>query len=229
MATEQRPMQLTKLGHACVRVEKGGRVVVIDPGVQAFTPESDALEGADAVLVTHEHPDHLDVERIRRALAARSELMVVTCEGASTALLDGLEGSERDRLAERLTVLQGGVSTAVAGFTVPGVGDKHALNHPDAPVVDNVGMLLDGRVAHLGDALTPTDAEVVLVAAQAPWMSVPDQARYLKSIPAARILGVHDALMTEVGLGVVDRWLEHEGEVGDRESRRLRVGETVEV
>ena len=223
------PMQLTKLGHACVRLEKEGRVVVVDPGVEAFTPESDALEGVEAVLVTHEHPDHLDVERLRAALSRSSDLVVVTCQGASDALLDGLHGAARERVAERVTVMQGGVTTSVAGFTVTGVGDEHALNHPDAPIVDNVGMLLDGRVAHLGDALTPTDAEVVLVAAQAPWMSVPDQARYLKSIPARRILGVHDALMTDVGLSVVDRWLEHEGEVADRESRRLRVGETVEV
>ena len=223
------PIALTKLGHACVRLEKAGRVVVIDPGIEAFTPEADALEGVAAVLVTHEHPDHLDVDRVRAALARSSDLVVVTCEGASRALLDGLDGAERDRIAERVTVLHGGEGAEVAGFSVEGVGEKHALNHPDAPIVDNVGMLIDGRVAHLGDALTPTDAEVVLVAAQAPWMSVPDQARYLKSIPTARILGVHDGLMTDVGLSVVDRWLEHEGEVADRESRRLRVGETVEV
>ena len=154
-----------------------------------------------------------------------SGLIVVTCEGAAAALLEDAAAG----LAERVHVLRGGERISAAGCEVEGVGDKHALNHPDAPIVDNVGMMIDGRIVHLGDALTPTDAEVVLVAAQAPWMSVPDQARYLKSISARRILGVHDALMTEVGLGVVDRWLEHEGEVGDRESRRLRVGETVEV
>ncbi|QWC84192.1 MBL fold metallo-hydrolase [Nocardioidaceae bacterium] len=218
-------MQLTKLGHACVRLEKGGQVIVVDPGVEAFTPEADALEGVSAVLVTHEHPDHLDVERLRAAMSRDSGLVVVTCRGAADSLLDGATAG----LAERVQVLHGGDSTEVAGFAVTGVGDEHALNHPDAPVVDNVGMMLDGRVVHLGDALTPTDAEVVLVAAQAPWMSVPDQARYLKSIPARRILGVHDGLLKDVGLGVVDRWLEHEGEVADREARRLRVGETVEV
>lgn len=56
-------MKLTKLGHACVRLEKNGRALVIDPG--ALTPQDDALAGVEAVLVTHEHADHLDPDRLR--------------------------------------------------------------------------------------------------------------------------------------------------------------------
>ncbi len=48
-------MRITKFGHACVRVEFDGTTVVLDPGV--FT-DAGALDGADAVLITHEHPDH---------------------------------------------------------------------------------------------------------------------------------------------------------------------------
>ncbi|WP_372455652.1 MBL fold metallo-hydrolase [Sphaerisporangium fuscum] len=53
---------LTKSGHACVRLEKNGRSLVIDPG--RLTPEPDVLTGAEAVLVTHEHFDHLDADRL---------------------------------------------------------------------------------------------------------------------------------------------------------------------
>ncbi|UBU08804.1 MBL fold metallo-hydrolase [Nonomuraea gerenzanensis] len=60
-------MLLTKFGHACVRVEKDGRRLVIDPG---GLTEPQALDGADAVLVTHEHFDHFSEERLRRAAAA---------------------------------------------------------------------------------------------------------------------------------------------------------------
>ena len=48
-------MRITKFGHACVRVEHDGVTVVIDPGV--FT-DVEAVDGADAVLITHEHADH---------------------------------------------------------------------------------------------------------------------------------------------------------------------------
>src|ERR1700716_3389936 len=49
-------MRFTKLGHSCVRLDKDGAVLVIDPGT--FSDAAAALNGAAAVLVTHEHPDH---------------------------------------------------------------------------------------------------------------------------------------------------------------------------
>jgi L-ascorbate metabolism protein UlaG (beta-lactamase superfamily) len=54
-------MRITKFTHSCVRFERAGRVLVIDPGVWS---EPGALIGADAVLVTHEHVDHIDVLRL---------------------------------------------------------------------------------------------------------------------------------------------------------------------
>lgn len=57
-------LTLTKKTHSCIRLEKDGRTLVIDPG--AFS-EQDAAVGADAILVTHEHPDHFDEGRLRAA------------------------------------------------------------------------------------------------------------------------------------------------------------------
>ena len=55
-------MRLTKLEHACVRLEKNGTSVIVDPGNWTAP---DALDGAAAVLVTHEHFDHLNVDGLR--------------------------------------------------------------------------------------------------------------------------------------------------------------------
>jgi len=65
-------VQFTKLGHSCVRLEKNGAVLVIDPGV--FTDAPAALNFATAVLVTHEHPDHLDADAVREALLTDADL-----------------------------------------------------------------------------------------------------------------------------------------------------------
>ena len=61
-------MRFTKLGHSCVRLDKDGAVLVIDPGT--FSDAAAALDGAAAVMVTHEHPDHLDADAIRAALSS---------------------------------------------------------------------------------------------------------------------------------------------------------------
>src|SRR4051812_47920828 len=51
-------VRVTKNTHACIRFEgsAAGGVLVVDPGTFG---ERDALDGADAVLITHEHADHL--------------------------------------------------------------------------------------------------------------------------------------------------------------------------
>ena len=57
---------LTLFGHSAVRLEKAGRRLAFDPG--AFS-DAAVLDGADAVLVTHGHPDHVVPEQLARALA----------------------------------------------------------------------------------------------------------------------------------------------------------------
>ena len=57
-------MRMIKYTHACVRLERDGRSLLIDPGTWA---EDAAFEGVSDVLVTHEHADHIDVERLVKA------------------------------------------------------------------------------------------------------------------------------------------------------------------
>ena len=56
-------MRITKFGHACIRLEHDGKVVVVDPGM--FT-DPEAVDGADAVVITHEHPDHYLPDHLAR-------------------------------------------------------------------------------------------------------------------------------------------------------------------
>ena len=52
---------ITRYTQSCVRIERDGAVLVVDPGTWS---EAYALRGADAVLVTQEHSDHIDVLRL---------------------------------------------------------------------------------------------------------------------------------------------------------------------
>lgn len=136
---------MTKYGHACVRLEKHSRALVVDPG--AMTPEPEALEGAEAVLITHEH---FDAGRLRE----HPGLPVYTCPGVARHLTE---------FGDRVRVVEDGDVLDVAGFRMTVVGEKHHVSHPDVPPVDNVGFLVDGEVFHPGDALTVVEVPTLLV------------------------------------------------------------------
>ena len=111
-------MRLTKLGHACVRLEKDGGALVIDPGAWSGR---DVLAGAQAVLVTHEHPDHLDGGEVRAALTADPGLGLWANSSVAAQFADF-----GGRVHE---VAHGDVFTA-AGFDVHAYGQDHAVIMP---------------------------------------------------------------------------------------------------
>jgi ribonuclease BN (tRNA processing enzyme) len=54
-------MRLTKYAHSCVLVEDDNARILIDPG--NLTRGFDELTGLTGILVTHQHADHVDVDR----------------------------------------------------------------------------------------------------------------------------------------------------------------------
>lgn len=211
-------MRLTKLGHACVRIRKDDRTLVIDPG--GLTPEDDAITGADAVLITHEHFDHLEAERLRRAAAENPRLTVYTCRAVAEILRD---------LGDRVRTVGEGDSLDIAGFEVGVVGRQHEIVHPDVPPVENVGFFVDGEIFHPGDAFTVVEAPTLLVPGQAPWMKVPEMIQYLRAVGPRRAYAVHDGLLNDFGLGLLDSQLTGEAEHQDGDFRRLKPGQSVEI
>ena len=189
-------MRITKFGHSCVRIEDGGTVVVLDPG--GFT-EPEAVDGASVVLLTHEHPDHVDAGNLRRTDAPIRTIAAVA------------EKLPAD-LRERTTVLTPGSSLDV-GLPVSVVGEKHAVIHPELPHFDNSGYLLTvgaTRVFHPGDALTvpPAPVDVLLLPVSAPWLKVSECIDYAREVGAARNVAIHDKVYSEAGLGIIDGHLQ---------------------
>jgi L-ascorbate metabolism protein UlaG (beta-lactamase superfamily) len=217
-------MELTLLGHACVRLDKDGSRLVIDPGV--FSAD-DALEGADAVLITHEHVDHVVPDALRAALAGRPDLEVWAPQG----LVATIAGDD-DSVAARVHAATPGEHVDAAGFGIDVVGGKHALIHPDVPQAANVGYVVDGVVLHPGDSFTlpGREVEVILVPVAGPWMKVAEAIDYLRAAPARRAIPIHDAIYADGGKALVDRLLGPQGPgTGGTEYARLQPGETVSV
>ncbi|HET7432730.1 MAG TPA: MBL fold metallo-hydrolase [Nocardioides sp.] len=188
-------MRITKFGHACVRIEYAGTTLVIDPGV--FT-EREALDGADAVLITHEHADHYLPDHL-----TATDARVFTIEAVAAKIRE-----DAPAVAERLTVVSPGEQLDV-GLPVRVVGERHAVIHPDFPRFDNSGYVVtcgDQRVYHPGDALTVPGEPVDVLCApvSAPWMKASEAVDFAREVSAPRNLAIHDRVYSEAGLGIID-------------------------
>lgn len=207
-------MRLAKFTHACVRLEREGAALVLDPGTFS---ERVALDGADAVLITHEHFDHLDVEALTEALDKNSALRIYTHPEVTPKLGD---------LASAVTEVQPGDEFEAAGFAVRVYGGLHAVIHPDLPRISNVGFFIEG-VYHPGDSFdVPTDADVetLLLPVSAPWSKLAEAVEFVRQVAPGTVHPIHDALLSDIGLKVFDSMI---GNLGGHEYTRLAVGENV--
>jgi len=187
-------VKVTKFTHSCVRLEKDGRVLVIDPGVWS---EHTALRGADAVLVTHGHGDHVDVLRV-----AGAGVPVYAPAGAE---LPGLSP----------TFLSGGETRDVAGFAVTAVGVAHAAVHKGLPSLPHLGYLVDD-LYHPGDSVRPpgdsvlppgVDVATLLVPMQASWLKTSEAMDLIRAVDPALAIGIHEGQLNDRGIHAVNGWL----------------------
>lgn len=214
-------MRITKFGHACVRVEHAGRTVVFDPGV--FTDVS-ALDGADAILITHEHADHYLLDHLRA-----SEAAIFTIDAVAARIR-----TDAPELAERVTVVAPGESFD-PGIAARSVGELHAVIHPEYPRVFNSGYVLtlpgdDGsstKIYHPGDALTAPgeDVDILFVPVSAPWMRAAEAIDFAREVRAPRNLAIHERVYSEEGLGIIDGHLHRFLSKAGQEYVRLRDGQ----
>jgi L-ascorbate metabolism protein UlaG (beta-lactamase superfamily) len=205
-------MRITKFGHACVRLESDGHVIVLDPG--GFS-EPEAVDGATAVLITHEHGDHYSADNLRRTDAP------IFTIGAVARVI----GDEAPDVAERVTVVEPGQSFN-PGVATTVVGKDHAIIHPDLGQLDNSGYLIEvegTKIYHPGDSLTVpgTDIDLLLLPVSAPWLKIGECIDFARDVGAPRSLAIHDKIYSDLGLGFAASLLEPM--LGERNQEYVRI------
>jgi L-ascorbate metabolism protein UlaG (beta-lactamase superfamily) len=203
-------MRITHLGHACLLVEMADTRLLVDPGT--FADDLGDVRDLAAVLVTHQHPDHLDPERLPDLVAANPGA-VVLCDPGSVDVLAGLGVEARSHH---------GAPTSVGDVTVTPFGQQHALIHDDIARITNVGVRLDAEgepsFFHPGDALDaePGEVDVLAFPLQAPWQRSRDMTAFLRRLGAPHAVPVHDGLLQPRGRTL---YLNQAGQLGSRSTR----------
>ncbi len=187
-------MRVTHLGHACLLVETADRRVLIDPG--SFSRGFEQLTGLDAILVTHNHADHFDPERVADLVRANPSTPVHT---------DPLTAQKLREEGLAAVPTRQGEPFEVGDVTVTPVGELHAFNHEAMPRIPNVGLVLraDGEPSlfHPGDAYDgePGPVDVLAHPLNAPWAASRDSIAFVGRIAPKVFIPIHDALLSDVG------------------------------
>ncbi len=175
-----------------MRLETDGHVIVLDPG--AFS-EPEAVDGATAVLITHEHADHYSADHLRR-----TDAPIHTIGAVAEQIRKDDPG-----LAERVQVVAPGEQFD-PGVPTTAIGEKHAIIHSDIPGINNSGFLFDiegTTIYHPGDALTLPESKVdlLLLPVSAPWLKIGECIDFARAVGAPKSLAIHDKIYSDFGLG----------------------------
>ena len=178
-------MRITKYGHSCLHITEGSASILIDPG--GFSQGFETLSGLTAVLVTHQHPDHVDPKRLPLLLRGNPGATLYADAGSVDLLAK--EGITATPVAsgDRLDV----------GIPVEVFAGDHAVIHRDIPVIPNACYLIGGRLLHPGDSLTVLDrpVEILALPTSAPWMAVKEAVEYFRAVDPKAAIPIHEKVM----------------------------------
>jgi L-ascorbate metabolism protein UlaG (beta-lactamase superfamily) len=198
-SAERHKVRIIHFGHSCVLLETGSARLLIDPGTYATGFE--VARELDGVLITHQHPDHLDAEKLPVLLGANPGATLVVDEGSAPVVQE---------LGLSPTVLHAGEHLRVGGAAVHVAGGRHAVIHQDVPVIpNNCYVVDDGAYYHPGDSLVvPEQAiDVLGVPAAAPWLKTSEAVEFLRAVGPRVAMPIHEAVLArpELYFGLLDR------------------------
>lgn len=180
----------------------GKTLIVVDPGVFGLPAD---LANADAILVTHDHFDHVDHETVVAALAQNPAIVVA----GSQALADSSQCRAR-------VLSSGDTFTIDIGsdeLSVEVVGQCHDIPSRLKPPIQNLGYIIGGLALHGGDTLIEhRELDAVFVSLAASWAKNNDVQDYLRDYLVSQVLGFHDWTLSEKGLEFAIKTLQENAE-----------------
>jgi L-ascorbate metabolism protein UlaG (beta-lactamase superfamily) len=183
-------MKITKIGHCCLVVEEQGVTLLTDPG--EWSRGQNDVVNIDAVLITHEHADHLHLESLRNVLSNNPNARIITNSGVGAILA-------REDIAHE--IVGEAEKTDVRGVLIEGFGTAHAIIYDSVPPIENTGYFIADKLFYPGDSLHSPGRrpEILALAVGGPWLKIGEAIQYAKDLNPRIAFPVHDAMFNDVG------------------------------
>lgn len=186
-------MRLVHFGHSCVLLETGSVRLLFDPGV--FSSGYEDLRDLTAILITHQHFDHLDEAKLPGLVAANPGAELVVDPDTVPVV---------EKLGLTARAVTAGDAFELGGAAITVVGGQHATIYGDYPGITNSAYLVEhGAFYHPGDALhVPEQAVDVLgVPIAAPWLKVAESVEFVRAVKPRVAVPIHEKLLANPELG----------------------------
>jgi L-ascorbate metabolism protein UlaG (beta-lactamase superfamily) len=181
-------MKISKHLHSCLLVKENDKTVLIDPGI--FTRQENALNLAslgslDYILLTHEHPDHMDTQLINDLVSAFPNAKII-----SNPSIEKLLGEEKITVYTDLSVL-------------PKDADIQFEEVPheslwDMQVPQNLLFTVFSKLTHPGDSHhVDTSADILALPLEAPWGSMKNAVELALRLKPKVIIPIHDWMLKD--------------------------------
>ncbi len=167
-----------------------GTRILIDPGVLSTLPEGEIAKGITAVLITHNHQDHLDNERLLSVFVHNPEAVFY---GPSDCVAQMKQQNLPAHDHEYSSFVIGDVTVEVV----------RAAHDPVLGTVgENAAYRIDGELVVTGDS---TDASLdawkgtrlVALPTIAPWGTRPQLAKLIDRLQPSVVFPVHDGFVLD--------------------------------
>ena len=176
-------MKITKYPQSNFLIEEGDKKILIDPGNFTFEKYSvNDFPTLDGVLITHQHPDHLDKEAVK-ALRGSGTPVYGNSDVASVLSSESV----------KVNVIEPNKEFQVAGFTIKPVGLPHCkmLDGSDGP--PNTGYVINGTLFHPGDGIeiAGLTVETAAIPITGPTINYDRAWKLARSLQAKRVIPMH--------------------------------------
>ena len=181
-------MKITKHGHACLELELDGKKALIDPGF--YTEDVSGLTDVVALVITHSHDDHCFENQVAGIAKSNPGIKIFgTSEVA--AKLSGFD----------VTTVYHGDFYQEQGFSFEFFGDMHQVIHESIPLIQNTGVMVNGKLYYPGDSYTTPEAPVEILACptSAPWLKIGDVMDFVAAVKPKQSFATHNALLSDLG------------------------------